>query len=372
MESAMFLSKVNVYLDNNDITEYVLSLPVLNISKSNGNTSLYLDINQFSLENSSSYFTPTANNSIWNIEDYSENRIRIEYDGKPVLDDPVRKVDLRDNGNTAIVETMPELTRFLDSVVDYASWVRGNPDLTFPTSEYSLINGYYFETPAMAVKHLLIQVGVDEDYIDSDTFTLAHNEYVSNSCYIEIFANQLDLTLIRVLNLISEKCQLYLYRDTDGLIKFQHGFYSYNESVSLSADNMFNINNLTNLSQINDYYIEYDGYGWETDSDNNDIGLPYRNINRRLEITDDIIKVADSTSSIYLGELAIKKNYIERKGFSIPVNIDYFQNITMFSEIKLNYFRYGWTDKIVEPFKIGLDILNNQLKLDFYEVLKWE
>jgi len=361
--------KNEIFINDNDITDYVSHENFVNLklSKANGQEGLKLPVNQITINNQGGEFTPGSGNSILDSDNYYNDIIKVNYNNQTVISDPIRKVSLTDKALKVNVEFYSEIQKYFDSFIEYVSWRRGNIDFQFPIAEYTTKNGYYFETPAYAIKHLLLIAGIDEAYIDTDTFTRAHDYFTTNAVYIEIFANNFDLSLATVVNLIIEKCRCFLWFEK-GLIKFQAG-NDYDNTVDIEIDNILDINNQSSLAAFNDYYIETDNWGWETDADNNDIGLPYRDILKKFEITDDIIKVADSTSAIYLGESMIRNYYKERYGYIITVPIDYFEVVNFFSLVRISFFRYAWTLKEFEVFEINYDIIGNKMKILLYEKL---
>jgi len=426
--------KYQIYIDDKDVTEFLIQLPIVWRRKSFQNRGLYLDINKFQFDNSSLYFSPDSNNSLFDSTDYNNNVVTLYYGSQKILENIIKTVNISDDGMYADIETMPKLSKYIDIKPEYDTWQKGNSGKVFPAGEYTTINSYPFETPAYAVKHLLEMCNFSD--IDADTFARTTAKYVAVSAYIELFTIDGGVTLQAVLNLITEQLLLYIYPNLDGSIGMQHNF-DFDNQVELTVENIISMQFLSEIQSYNDYYIEYDLFGWLRDREKDNVGYDYtkaitatanagggevtvtsaahgrtqgdivsitgttdyngdfeiqsvatntfniiaaytssqtgnwyyRNIFKVFEVYDNIIKIANSASAEYIGELKINQNKRERKGIKIIIHIDNLQIIDFYTEILMTYFRHNWTQKSFEIFGIGIDIEKSQLNIEAYEIL---
>lgn len=358
------LSSVNV----SKLTNYA---PRISRKKSNKNKGIYTDVLNVMFNNTDNEFTPYSANSIFESQYPTSNDFTIDYGNTRIYTGVLRHVP-KTARNPVTLQFTDTLGKFSAADFSYNTFDRGDGSTTFDTSEYNSDGTYYWETPAYAAYHVLRLAGLTDSEINTSSLSDADTNYTSSTKIAIIKETSDSVTPLEILNYISAKFFLYIYKDSSGLICFEHGTDFTSTYISVSRNNINGIRFIEPLDYYNDYEIQTDDFTWRTASDNSSYGSSYRTAaetNRKLIIeAHGICIIYDDTTADYFGEYAIDNFYKKRQGVAITTYIDD-DRFNFVTGCKITYDAMGWNEKNFEIFEIIDDYNATKKTVKAYEIL---
>lgn len=354
---------IKVKINDNEFTS-IVDFPVIEETKSKLNNILNTDISTFSLTDDTGLFMPLSGNSIIDYDSPEENNIEI-LDENLLLYKGILHHSEIITENIVEFHCKTEINKFLRDNTKYRSWDRYGG--FFPLSEYKIINGYPYETPAFAIYHYLQTLGNANFNIDS--INRVHDIYDAGDGYIQLNTDFMSLRPKEIINFICQKTNLFIYTDSTGNINFIHGL-DYKDNPLLITETIKNdIKSLDELYMFSNYEIEKDDNVLRTATDNGDYGLQYRSIfDIMFEIEKGLIWIPDDNAADYFGMSIIDNFFRRRQGISFKFELGP-ETFSLERGISITSPKRGWTNKIFDPYGLKKEIKTNKFQVDAYESL---